>query len=160
FVPAGGVLRQRANIDRTDIDGLELESEFRLGEHTELVVRYLYADSRIRSFAANPSLVGNRPVQTPRHSVFSAFRQSFFWGKLTLQGRYSGSQFDDDLNQRRLPGVFTANLAAAYRVNETVSVSLAVENLFDRTVISAVSATGLETLAQQRFWRAGVEVSF
>ncbi|MGS2724463.1 TonB-dependent receptor [Porticoccus sp. GXU_MW_L64] len=160
FVPSGGVLRQRANIDLIDIDGLELEGEFKVGKSSDLVIRYLYTDSRISRFAANQSLLGNRPVQTPRHGFFSAFSHRFTRGWVTLQGRYSGNQFDDDLNQRELAAVFTANLSASYPLNDSLTLSLAVENLFDRKVVSALTASGLETLGQQRFWRIGMELQF
>jgi len=161
FVPEGGVLRQRANIDRSVTDGLELEAKLSLQNGWQLTGRYLFARARITAFAARPELVGKRPVQTPRHTAFMAASYEGIEGlRLQLDGRYSAHQFDDDLNTRRLDAIFTVNAAASYAVSKRVSLELRAENLFDAEVISAVTADGLETVAQRRMIRAGVAVTF
>jgi outer membrane receptor protein involved in Fe transport len=160
FVPAGGVLRQRANIDRTRIDGVEVNGELDVATNWTLIGRYQYANARITSFDDNPGLIGNRPVQTPRHVAYAAARHVFSKGWLTLEGRYSSGQFDDDLNERRLDAIFTVNASLGFRITDSVTLTGAIENLFDAEVISAVTATGLETIAQRRFWRIGLEASF
>lgn len=160
FVPPGGVLRQRANIDRTTVDGVELEGRIELDGSLELQGQYLYARSRITAFDANPALVGNRPVQTPRHSATASITKTLARGFWRLEARYAGSQFDDDLNERRLDDIFTVNAGAAFDVQGGVRFTANVENLFDATVVSAVTAGGLQTIAQRRFIRVGVEVNF
>ena len=160
FVPAGGVLRQRANIDRAITDGLEVEGQLQLQNGWDISTRYLYARARITKFEARPELVGMRPVQTPRHSVTLAARYSVEKVSFNSELRYASGQYDDDLNTRRLGGIVTVNAAAAYRLKDKVSITANVENLFDAKVISAVTATGLETLAQRRFARIGLEVGF
>ena len=160
FVPGGGVLRQRANIDRSITDGLELEGSFELQTGWTLTARYLYARARITAFDARPELVGKRPVQTPRHSATLAARYQGDKFSVNSELRYSSDQFDDDLNQRKLDSIVTVNAGASYKLQDNVSITANVENLFDVKVVSAVSATGLETLAQRRFARIGLEVSF
>ena len=160
FVPAGGVLRQRANIDRSVIDGFELEADIELQTGWRLTARYLYARARVTAFEARPELVGKRPVQTPRHGITLG---TWYEGeKFTFNSelRYSSAQFDDDLNQRKLDGIVTLNAGASYKLQDNVSLTANVENLFDAEVISAVSGTGLETLAQRRTARIGLGVSF
>lgn len=160
FVPPGGVLRQRANIDRTTIDGIELEGRVELDGELMLEGQYLYARSRISRFDANTVLEGNRPVQTPRHSATASVTRSFERGFWRLEARYQGSQFDDDLNTRRLDDVFTFNAGAAFDVQDSVRLTANVENLFDAKVVSALSSVGLETIAQRRFIRVGLEADF
>ncbi len=160
FVPGGGVLRQRANIDRTTVDGVELAGRIELDSSLTLEGQYLYARARITRFDDNPALVGNRPVQTPRHSATASVTQNLGGGFWRLEARYSGEQFDDDLNTRRLGDVFTINAAAAYTVTDGVRLTANVENLFNARVVSAVAASGLETIAQRRFMRVGIEASF
>ena len=160
FVPGGGVLRQRANIDRTRVDGIEASGAYDIAPNWTLLGRYQYTNARITSFDANPDLVGNRPVQVPRHVLFATARHTFSKGWLNLEGRYSSGQFDDDLNERRLDAVFTVNASIGFRVTDSVIVRGDIENLFDAEVVSALTATGLETLAQRRFWRIGVEATF
>ncbi len=161
FVPPGGVLRQRANIDRSITDGLELEGGLDLHGGWNVSVRYLYAHARITKFAARPELVGKQPVQTPRHSAVLALAYDNHGRfKATGELRYSAAQFDDDLNARKLGAVTTVNLAAAYKLRDNISLTANVENLFDAKVIAAITATGFETLAQRRFARIGLAVSF
>ena len=160
FVPSGGVLRQRANIDQSITDGLELEADFELQTGWSLTARYLYARARVTKFAARPELVGKRPVQTPRHGITLGTRYEGDSYTFHSELRYSSDQFDDDLNQRKLEGIVTVNAGAAYELADNVNLTANVENLFDAKVISALSATDLETLAQRRFARIGLEVSF
>ena len=160
FVPGGGVLRQRANIDQSITDGIELEGHFELQTGWTLTARYLYARARVTKFDARPELVGKHPVQTPRHGITLGTR--YEGDKVTFGSelRYSSDQFDDDLNQRKLDSIVTVNASASYKLGNRVSLTANVENLFDTKVISALSATGLETLANRRFARIGLEVNF
>ena len=160
FVPGGGVLRQRANIDQSITDGLELEGHIELLSGWSYSLRYLYARARVTKFDARPELVGKRPVQTPRHGL--TFAVGYEGDKLSFNSemRYSSIQFDDDLNQRKLDGIVTVNAGASYKLRENVSLTANVENLFGAKVISALSATGLETLAQRRFARVGLQMNF
>lgn len=160
FVPAGGVLRQRANVDRTTIDGVEFAGRIELDGSLTLEGQYLYARSRITRFDTNPDLVGNRPVQTPRHSATASVTKKIARGFWRLEARYAGAQFDDDLNTRRLDDIFTINAGAAFEISDDVNLTANVENLFDAKVVSAVTSGGLETIAQRRFIRVGVQASF
>ena len=161
FVPAGGSLRQRNNIDRSVTDGIELDGQVELSDGWTFGAAYLYARARITEFDAMPNLVGKRPIQTPRHS---ATLSATYDGSDNLGGRvemrYSSSQYDDDLNTRRLEAIVTFNAGANYRLNDAVNLTANIENLFDAKVVSALSASGLETLAQRRFWRIGLAATF
>ncbi|WP_081611258.1 TonB-dependent receptor [Kordiimonas gwangyangensis] len=161
FVPEGGVLRQRANIDASVTDGIELEGELKLQPGWTLGARYQYARARITAFDAMPDLVGNRPVQTPKHglNLSLAYEDG---GPLSAraQVRYASGQYDDDLNTRKLDSIVTFDARADYRVAKGVTLFTDIRNLFDAKVVSAVTEDGLETLAQRRFWRVGVTVDF
>ncbi len=161
FVPDGGVLRQRANIDASVTDGIELSGKLVLQPGVTLRVDYLFARARITRFDAMPELIGKRPVQTPKHALTLALAYDA-GGPFTLQGdaRFTSGQYDDDQNERRLSGIVTVNLSTAYKVNETVSLTFAAENIFDAKVVSALTSDGFETLAQRRFWRFGVRAGF
>ncbi len=160
FVPGGGVLRQRSNIDRSITDGIELEGRLKLQHGWELTGSYLYARSRITEFDARPELEGLRPVQTPKHTGVAALQKTYSKGFMKLEARYQSGQFDDDLNTRRLDNIFTVNAAVSHEVAEGVSLTVSAENIFDAEVISAVTSTGLETIAQRRFWRVGLQADF
>ncbi len=161
FVPAGGVLRQRANIDRSVTDGIEIDGHIQLQSGWQLIGRYLFARSRITRFDARPELEGLRPVQTPRHSATLSARydDDENWSA-SAEVRYASGQFDDDLNARRLDSILTLDAGAEVRLTEALRLTAQVENLFDAVVVSAVTADGLETLAQRRLWRVGLSASF
>lgn len=160
FVPPGGVLRQRTNVDNSITDGVELEAQLDLQPGWQLSASYLYARARITAFDAMPDLVGNRPIQTPRHSLtMRAAYDGQQWG-FDAGGRYSSSQFDDDQNTRLLGDIFLVNAGGWYRLGENLRLTATIDNLFDAKVVSAVTADGVETLAQRRFWRIGLEASF
>ncbi|SDD84829.1 TonB-dependent receptor [Kordiimonas lacus] len=160
FVPEGGVLRQRANVDESITDGIELDARLDWNTHWTLSASYLYARARITKFDAMSDLVGKRPVQTPRHSAtVRAAYDGDDWD-MNIEGRYAGGQYDDDLNSRRLDAIFTINVGARYQLSDRFTLTAQAENLFDAKVVSAVTADGLETLAQRRFWRVGLDASF
>lgn len=154
FVPAGGVLRQRTNIDQTTSNMAEFSLSSYVTEGLLLSATYLYTDAEISAFAASPELVGRRPVQTPRHSVTSelTYEGDAFgtdvWG--TLQGRYLGGQYEDDLNQRLLPDAFLVSAMVGAEITDGVVLTLRANNIFDQKLVSGLSADGLETIAQRR----------
>jgi len=160
FVPAGGVLRQRANIDQSITDGIELEGQLDFQNDWSLTARYLYARARITKFDARPELVGKRPVQTPRHGFTLAANYNGKKLSFSSEARFSSGQYDDDLNSRKLGSIFTLNVGAAYVLADKISITANVENLFDAKVVSAMTTSGLETLAQRRFARLGLEMAF
>ncbi|RMB02624.1 TonB-dependent receptor [Eilatimonas milleporae] len=160
FVPDGGVLRQRANIAESITDGVELDAGLDLAPGWSLEGRYLYARARVTDFPGNPDLEGLRPVQTPRHSLSLMARRQARWGWLEGEVRHRSSQFDDDLNTRRLPAITTVHVRASVPVGETLTVRFDADNLLGERVVSAISGTGLETIAQPAFWRVGLEAAF
>ncbi|MCJ9428515.1 TonB-dependent receptor [Kordiimonas marina] len=157
YVPAGGVLRQRSNIDESVTDGVEAEADVRLDSGWSFLGRYLYARARITRFAAMPELVGNQPVQTPRHSGSLTVRydDGHRW-QVAAEGRYLGAVYDDDQNTRRIGSVFTLAAFGTLRITESLSLTASAENLLDTRVVSALSATGLETVAMPRSVRVGL----
>ncbi len=68
--------------------------------------------------------------------------------------------YDDDLNERQLPSIIIAHLGAGYALTEAISLKLSVRNIFDQEVLSALSADGLETLAQPRSAKAALQIFF
>ena len=67
---------------------------------------YLYDQAKVREFAANPALVGKFLPQVPEHrgSVQVVYSNPRFVD-LAFMLQALGSQFDDDLNVRTVPGI-------------------------------------------------------
>src|SRR3546814_3175323 len=102
-----GSLRQRQNLDAIRARGLEIDASFSHGPWS-FAASYAYADSRVRASGAALALDGLRPAHTPRHQG-SATIGWLGEGGLTasVTGRYVYSQFEDDLNVRRLDDALT-----------------------------------------------------
>ena len=145
-VQPGLITRQRNNLGRTRSRGLELEWDASLTKSLTLSGGYLLADAKVLSFPANTALEGLLIPQVPRHQLtFQARYQNPSLLTIGLQGRASGSQFDDDQNLLRLDKYFTLDLFASRSLMRHVEVFVASENLLNQryTVgLTPVKTTG------------------
>lgn len=139
------ITRQRQNAGRTRASGIELEFDKRWKQFN-LSAGYLFADSRITDFPANPVLEGLWVPQVPRHQfTFQTQFHADSW-LFSAQGRASGKQFDDDLNLFRLEPYFQLDIFASKSFSGDLQVFAAIENLFSsrysvgRTPIRTVSS--------------------
>jgi outer membrane receptor protein involved in Fe transport len=160
-VPAGGVLRQRQNIDRIVADGVELSTTAQLAPDLKASASYLFTSPNVSESPQQRALEGLRLAQVPRHQATLQVQ----WAAtdtLTLSSQVRGAtkQFDDDQNVRSLKGYVVVDATAEYAVSPRAAVYVAVENLFDRTIESGKSADGLVSVATPQTARAGVKVRF
>ena len=100
------VTQQRQNLGRTRICGLQTDVEVRVGASWRFAGGYLYEQARVREFAANPALVGKFLPQVPEHrgSVQVVYSNPRFLD-VAFMVQALGTQFDDDLNVRTVPGI-------------------------------------------------------
>src|SRR5258708_7915479 len=90
---------------RAPIQGVQIE--FRMTAGVRLSAAYLFVNSTVLSFAANPALVGNFLPQVPQNQFsFQASYHGKGWNA-GLQGRFGGQQFDDDQNLLPLGRAFS-----------------------------------------------------
>jgi outer membrane receptor protein involved in Fe transport len=131
FIPAGGVLRQRRNIDLVTAPGFEFSSDWQIAAPLSVRVSYLFTTPRIDR-ASESTLVGRALAQTPEHVVTAGieWRPGTKW-LLTAQGRYTAQQFEDDQNAIVLAPFFTVDAAVFYELTNKISAGLKAENLFD-----------------------------
>jgi outer membrane receptor protein involved in Fe transport len=73
---------------------------------------------------------------------------------LALSVRSYDYQFDDDLNQFRLPGYATVQLVARQHLVKSLSADLAVENALNRVFYTAFTPT--PNIGSPRLWRVGL----
>ena len=139
------VTRQRQNAGGTRAAGVEIDAETRIAR-LEINAGYLLADSRVKKFQSNPALVGKSIPQVPRHQFTFQTRLPWRTWTFSLQGRASGEQFDDDLNEFRLEPFFQLDAFASKRLKEKIEVFIAAENVFNsrysvgRTPVRTVSS--------------------
>jgi len=106
---------------------------------------YLYADARLST--------GPRLAQVPKQQ--GTAQLTFHAKKTLISGgiRAFGLQFDDDLNQFKLPGFAALQLSAEHHLTEKLSAIAAVENLLDRSFLVALTPT--PNTGEPRLWRIG-----
>jgi outer membrane receptor protein involved in Fe transport len=150
FIPAGGVLRQRQNLDVVSAPGVEIAGNWRLLPNVVLKASYLFTHPTVEE-AADSSLKGKLLAQTPENVLLGAVE----WTPtpkctLTVQVRYNDRQFEDDQNLRQLRPFTTVDAAVNYRVSEHASASLKLENLFDEEIETGKSADGIVSIGTPR----------
>jgi vitamin B12 transporter len=150
FIPAGGVLRQRRNIDLVLAPGVELSGEWRIVPTIVIRAGYLFTEPTIEK-ASESALQGRLLAQTPRHVFTSGveWTPSQRW-LVTAQMRTSSSQFEDDLNTRTLASFTTIDAAIFYNFSEALAAAVKAENLFDTELETGKSADGLVSIGTPR----------
>lgn len=149
------ISRQRQNLGRSRVRGIETEIEYRINPQWRIWGSYLFDEATVEDFRAEPAIEGNRTPQVPKHRA--TLRLDYFkpaWANVTLQGRFESLRFDDDLNQLRLGSFFVADLAVSRPLGELLEAFLSAENLFNRRY--AVQATPVELLGTPIIVRGGV----
>lgn len=157
FVPANGVGRQRLNLDRARVRGVELSARYALSPRLTVQADYLYNDAFVRRAAVAPALIGKRLAQVPRQSATVALS----WqpaGKLVLNPRlrWLGRQFEDDENALRLGEVVIVDLGLSHPLGRAGSVFINVENIGDARIETGRTADGLVNVGSPRLLTGGV----
>jgi outer membrane receptor protein involved in Fe transport len=147
------IIRQRANADRLQSNGLELEGNLRLMDGISVD-----ASTGITSthYAGNTSLRGNRVPQVPSYNLAAGFRYGRQPWTATAQLRVTGPQFEDDLNVFTLRRATVVDVFAGRTIARSINAFVAVENLFDS--IYDVGRTPVLTTGLPRSARAGVRI--
>ncbi|MBD2562258.1 MULTISPECIES: TonB-dependent siderophore receptor [Nostoc] len=114
--------------------GFELDVTGKVTENLSLIAAYTYLDSEITTSVV-PGQEGNRPINTPEHSVGLYGKYDFTEGSLRGLSLgtglvYVGERQGDNENTFELPGYVRVDLGAAYKVNN-LTFRLGIENLFD-----------------------------
>ncbi|MBI4381861.1 MAG: TonB-dependent receptor [candidate division NC10 bacterium] len=165
FVPAGGVCRQRQNLGRTQIRGVEAELEYHPFVPWTLSGTYLFNDTEVLSAPNQPVLEGKRIAQVPEHQfTLKLTYTNPALVNVSVQGRYVGDQFEDDLNSLKLGDFFVVDLMLwrpiAIPKVSAGEVFLGVENLFDRTYEAGKTTDGIVTIGAPVLVHGGIRVRF
>lgn len=160
-VPAGGVLRQRRNLDRIVADGLEGEFTANVTPEVQFSLRYLYTSPNVTRSPQQPALKGLRLAQVAKHQGSAQVTWSPSESvSLSASARGTTNQFDDDLNSRILRGYAVADFTAEAGLTEQMRLVFAVENAFNRTIEAGRSADGLVSVGTPRTARLGLRANF
>ena len=140
------IVRQRANAASALSRGVEASLHHRFGS-LSADLNYLFVDSRY--------VTGYRVAQIPKHQ--GSFQAAYLHGGTLVSAgvRAFGYQFDDDLNQFRLPGYAAVQVAARQRISGPLSAELELENALGRVYYTAFTPT--PNIGQPRLWRLGLK---
>ncbi|MFL6352770.1 MAG: TonB-dependent receptor plug domain-containing protein [Bryobacteraceae bacterium] len=142
------ILRQRSNASGGLSRGIETNVLHRWNRWSAQA-GYLFADARLYT--------GQRIPQVPKQQGTAQLAYSTESTLVSFGIRAFGLQFDDDLNQFKLPGYAALQLAAEQHVTKSLSAVAAIENLLDRSYL--VALTPFPNTGGPRLWRVGLRWS-
>ena len=156
------ITRQRQNLGRTRSIGTELDGSLHLTEFWQFSAGYQYAHATVVDSVS--SLIGLNVPEVPRNQATAEIR---YWKPsrimFSVQGRYSGVQYDDDLNTLRLGGFYLMNLFAGRQFPHGLTVYFAAENVLDRRYVTALTGPAsnpLQSWGPPILARAGLRFDF
>ena len=150
---------KRENLGQIESRGVSLDYAVQPARWIALEGGYQYAMATVTKYTQQPQLVGNWIPQVARNMATAQLRLSHpRLGLLSLQGRASGHQFDDDANNYLLHGYFRFDAYASRNVGRHLELYASGENLFDRSI--EVGKTPILTLGTPRTARFGLRLKF
>ena len=159
FLPPGGVLAQRRNIEQARVGGLESRLKWRVSSRWNCTLSYLFSRARFTSSPEQPLLEGKAFPQSPEHRVTAGIAGNPLERlHLFAEIEFGSSQYDDVLGERRLGSWWTARLGGEAKVTERMTVQARIENLFDEEVATGLSSSGLRSIGQPR--SAWIDVNY
>jgi iron complex outermembrane receptor protein len=153
--------RQRQNVSRTRIWGIQSEMDYRLKTNFKFGMSYLYNIAKVR--ASNPdasglNITGNYLAEVPRHrgtAEVSYSNPKYVTASASMQ--IVGGQYDDDLNTLWLPYYNTLDFNVMRKIGRNMEVFFGVQNVLDREFYVQRVPT---SVAAPRFFTGGLEISW
>lgn len=144
-----GQYRQRRNLDAVRVYGLEASAGARRGPWS-LRLGASLTDARVDADGLAAALDGLRPAQTPSRVLTAAVAWESRGWAASLMLRHSGRQYEDDLNQRRLPAATIVDAFMAWPLAQRLQLVARAQNLFDKQVLAGLDDDGTAERATPR----------
>jgi outer membrane receptor protein involved in Fe transport len=157
FVAAGGVFRQRQNVDAIKTRGLEVDGSWTSGPW-RAALSYALTDARLRASGAGQALDGKRPAQVARNSGSGSLGWQRGLVGVSATARFTGRQFEDDINNRALPAALTFDTSANLALSPRIALEFRGENLLDKQVIATLANDGTRERALPRTLWVGLRL--
>jgi outer membrane receptor protein involved in Fe transport len=148
-------VRQRQNAARMRSAGIEMEADVRLPGSLSVAVSSALLDSR---FTGGSRLRDLRVPQVAHASLGVDVRYAGPAWTASTQFRLTGSQFDDDVNTRRLRRAAVLDVFGGRTFARRALAFVAVENILDREY--DISRTPFRALGLPRAVRGGLQLTF
>jgi outer membrane receptor protein involved in Fe transport len=125
------ITKQRQNLGRTRSSGAELDEVLHLSSSIEISGGYQYVHAYVEDSSAE--LIGKSVSEVPRNQFTWEAR---YWNPrrlmLSVQGRYSSLQYDDDLNTLPLGQFYVMDFFAGRQLKNGLTIYVAAENLLNQ----------------------------
>jgi outer membrane receptor protein involved in Fe transport len=164
-VTINATTRERENLGRTRSLGAELDASIHASNSLQFSAGYQYTHATVVESVS--TLIGLNVPEVPRHSLTWEAR---YWNParvmLSVQGRYSSLQYDDDLNTLPLHQYFVLDFFAGRTLRRGLVAYVAAENLlnqrYDVTLAPPIApgAQPLRNLGPPILARIGLRIDF
>ncbi len=141
--------QDKINVGKAEVKGFEIEGTQKFDAGVTLFANYTYNNAKVRDNDVKPQTEGKRLTFVPREMFNIGFDMERGAFKAHCVGRYVGKRYSDDENRDRTDGVylsydpyFVTDAKVSYAVTKFATVSLAVDNIFDRDYFSSYQAPG------------------
>ena len=155
------IIRQRQNSDTIRATGMEIEIDSRFTNTLSATGQVVFTSSHFRGSVATPALRDNDVPQVPK--VQGSLSLTYAHPKVltaATQLRFSGKQFDDDLNTPAfvLGSYAVWDATVTRQIVRGLNAFLAVENILDEEYDTA--RTPLRSIGWPRTVRAGARITW
>jgi outer membrane receptor protein involved in Fe transport len=124
--------RERQNADQLGSSGVEIEGDLRPHPRVTLSLFGAFTSAHFTDTPKQPAIQDNRVPQVPRyHMGAGAIAEAPRVATFSVQARFVGSQFEDDLNTLTLENYVVVDASATRPLTRALQLFLGVENVFD-----------------------------
>jgi outer membrane receptor protein involved in Fe transport len=151
------ITRERQNADQLGSSGVEVEGDVRPHPRVTISLFGAFTSAHYTSTPKQPAIQDNRVPQVPIYQIGTGvIAETPRVATFSVQARFIGSQYEDDLNELVLENYVVVDASASRPLTRTVHLFLGVENLFD--VEYDVARTPVRSIGWPFTVRAGVRV--
>lgn len=159
-IPAGGIGRQRLNLERVEVSGIEPTLAWQPSVAWTWRLAYLFNATEVRRASVAPALEGRQLAEVPRHSASAGAEWRSGRWVMTGRARWIGAQFDDDENQLRLAPVVVGDVAVSVTLSRRWTWFGQAENIGDARIETGRSASGVVNTGTPRFLSTGLRAAW
>ncbi len=150
------ITRERQNLGRTEIWGIQTDVEVRPRPDWRVSAAYVYDHATVDQNPSDPTLVGNLLPQVPRNrGSIQVMYINPSLATIAVSTQFSGAQFDDDQNLFELPAYGVVDVQVSRAVNSQLDVFAGAQNLFNKEFEVGSNPT---TIGNPRLVNVGVRL--
>jgi outer membrane receptor protein involved in Fe transport len=151
------ITRERQNTDEVSASGVEIQGDLRPHPRVTVSLFAAFTSSHFSETPKQPAIQGNRVPQVPLYHIGAGLMaDAQHIATFSVQARFVGDQFEDDLNELTLEDYVVVDASATRPLTKGLQLFLGVENLFD--VEYDVGRTPVRSIGWPRTVRAGVRL--